>query len=229
MEFFEAQARIVRHWGYKKYNIFDVGASIGLTISRFLDLLPGSNVYGYEPLPDIAAKTKAKFSKDKNVHIFPYGLWDKDEEKVPFNRGGKVGQFSSAFPCAVWGKKYYHFSVSPTAPVAMRTLDGEVERLGIGHIHILKLDVHGAELKIFNGGHEALRRQIVDVIGVEVYFVPMFDRTPFFHEVTFELGRYGYTVYNICELASDRKIGQLMWANAIFISKRMRDKLEGET
>lgn len=225
--FFETQEWIVRRiHNYRKFNVFDVGTSVGNTVAWYDEHLPGSNIYGYEPLPDIAERARDRFAGRRNIHIIPSALGSYTGV-AEFFRGGNIGQFSSTRPLFRWGKQYTRYTLAPTDDVPMTTLDAEMERLKIARVHILKLDVHGAEIDIFRGGQEALRKQAIDVIGVEIYFVPLFEDSPLFFDLSRYLSGIGYTLYNMYGLTSHDDVGQLMWADAIFISHKVREALEG--
>jgi hypothetical protein len=86
----------------------------------------------------------------------------------------------------------------------------------INHIHLLKLDVQGAELKVLQGSTRLLARKAIGLIYAEVEFIPLYQNQPLFHDVSAWLYAYGYRCFGLYNLAYQRN-GQLTYGDAIFI------------
>ncbi|MER5727318.1 FkbM family methyltransferase [Streptomyces sp. NPDC002138] len=80
-----------------------------------------------------------------------------------------------------WGR------VLEEIPVATRRLD-EVEE--VGPFDLLKIDIQGAELMVFQGARQKLAEAVA--IHTEVSFVPLYEDQPVFGDVDQELRRQGF-------------------------------------
>jgi len=95
----------------------------------------------------------------------------------------------------------------------------------ISYIDILKVDVEGAEIKVFTGAVGKLSSHNIGLIYAEVTFVPHYEGGCLFHELSTFLSKYSYTLLNLYNLKIS-KSGQLRWGNAIFLSPQLRREFE---
>jgi FkbM family methyltransferase len=89
-------------------------------------------------------------------------------------------------------------------PVETRRLDdiGEIE-----HLDLLKIDVQGSELSVFQNGQAKLAEAVA--IQTEVSFITLYQNQPSFGEVDLELRRQGFIPHGFTE-ASRRPIGNFV-------------------
>ena len=183
-----------------------------------------AHVIGFEPNPLALDSLNAK--KSQNETYIPGVVYDGNEQelKVCMSQGmtsllepnSELLSYFFGFP--EWGKVKARLSV-PTL-----RLDDVTE---IKNIDYLKIDIQGAELKVFQNGTERLRDCLV--IHTEVEFLPMYEDQPLFSEVELFLRELGFILHRFFPLESraveplvingDKNIGlgQLFWADAIFI------------
>jgi FkbM family methyltransferase len=229
MSFCTDQVDIVKRLGHPWYNVVDIGAFKGNTVAEYRKLLPSSRVYAYDPLPSSVEMLTERFKSDPHVHIYPFAVADKRGEQTIY-LGGAKGSHSSLYPRPSSGRRYYLSNLRPDITVKTVDLDTHLHELGVGHVNIMKVDVHGAFPAIVRGAHKLLTGQKIDVIGIEVYFVEMYRRNPLFHEICTLLEGYAYGFYGVCDFLRDQENGQFTVGNAIFVSERIRaevlDKME---
>ena len=135
----------------------DIGANEGLySLFAARRVGPSGRVIAVEPSSRERAILQANLARNQidNVTVVPNALADRPgaaELKIaPTSHGGHntLGQFV-----------YEGDSAVARENVAVETLDGLVERLGIAQIDVVKVDIEGAELKLFAGGRNLLSRQ----------------------------------------------------------------------
>lgn len=116
-----------------------------------------------------------------------------------------------------------------TEPVATRRLDDIPEAAAVD---FLKIDVQGAELKVFRGAEATLRNCCL--IQAEVEFVEMYRGQPMFSDVDQYLRSQGFQFHTFAGFGTrpfkpmirnnDPNLGfrQLLWADAIYVRDWMR-------
>lgn len=221
MSFWTDQVDIVKGLNQPWYNVVDVGAFKGNTVAEFRKLLPSSRIFAYDPLPTSIDMLKERFRKDDRVHIYPYAVADKKGTQSMFF-GGAKGAHSSLYPRPSSGRRYYLSNLRPEFEVETVDLDTHLHEIGVAHVNIMKVDVHGAFPAIVRGAHKLLTGQKIDVIGIEVYFVELYRRNMLFHEITTLLEGYAYGFYGVYDFIRDRENGQYTVGNAIYVSERIR-------
>lgn len=120
--------------------IVDGGANIGDQTLRFRHFYPAARIVAIEPEPENFAVLTRNFADDEMVDLVQAAVWD---------RSGEVGiTFSdSSVSHAVSGSDTGRTVGAVTIPELM-------ERFSLPRIDILKLDVEGAEVEIFNSAQE---------------------------------------------------------------------------
>jgi len=151
--------------------VVDIGCNRGISISTFLSMRPDARVVGFEANPDLAAATKAMFSRDPRVEIRSMALGDRPAKltlHVPVYRGYRfdgLGSMDAQTARALFdGRLLYWFDprrlVVEEKPVAVRRLDDE-------HLDpdVIKLYVQGHEAAVLDGARDTLARNEPIVIA----------------------------------------------------------------
>ena len=158
--------------------IFDVGAHLGVyaTLARRFDKT--ANVHAFEPHPGTFGKLKlvaaehgfvphrlAMGEKKGTVNLFDYACSQSTgSEHASIYREAieelrEKGACKMAVPC--------------------ETVGGIAEKLGIDHLHLLKIDVEGHELHVLKGAGDIITRNAIDVIQFEFNEMNIYSRTFF--------------------------------------------------
>lgn len=129
----------------------DIGANIGWHTLHMADAVGATGkVHAYEAHPTTASyleKTITANNLTEVIDVRAYGLWDVDATlemiapEHPVNRGGSYILGETAIS-------------QNTVPVALKRLDD----MQIGHVDFVKIDVEGAEPRVWRGGRELAMR-----------------------------------------------------------------------
>jgi FkbM family methyltransferase len=144
----EVMTRLIR----PGMTVFDVGANIGWYSLSIARLTPGVQVHAFEPLPstgDYLARNIALNALD-NVHLHRFGFSNKSDSPVFYFYPEGSGNASAADLGSSSHKQEIRCPV--------RTLDSFIEETGLT-VDLVKCDVEGAELFVFQGGIETIRTQ----------------------------------------------------------------------
>ena len=204
--------------------IFDVGAYVGNVTKIYRGMFPKATIYCFEPFPDSFEELSRLADGE---HIKPYQIALCEAEGRVNLQVDSDQSCNSLFPRPTVGAKYYPGSSQNIGQIEVetQTLDTFCDSEGIGDIDILKVDVEGAELKVFEGASKRLRDKRIKLIYAEVMFVPHYKSGCLFHEVSGFLTQYGYTLFDLYGLKRAPN-GQLRWGNAIFLDRELRRELE---
>jgi FkbM family methyltransferase len=210
--------------GLPVVSIVDGGAYIGSTAIRLAGLFPRATVYAFEPQTSTREQLEANCREHPRIRPVPDALGrctTTGQLQV-----GALPYTSSLLQRPTKGKRYYPAGADLIAsqPVSVTSLDDWARSNGVQSIDIIKLDLQGYELEALVGARELLQ-QSVRLIYTEVEFVQLYEHACQFHEVAAYLRQFNFTLYNLYDLhtADD---GQLVYADAIFISLPVRSRLE---
>lgn len=221
-ESFYMQAQLLQD--RESITILDIGAYTGETVYKYVNTFSNAYVYAFEPFPDSFEKLVST-SKGMPVKPFNYAFSDNvGKMKLYVNADPSC---NSIFPRVTGSKKYYSKKAENIGhiEVCTTTIDHFCNEQKISFIDILKIDVEGAEIKVFYGGLEKFSSHAIGLIYAEVMFVPHYQGGCIFHELSAFLSKYDYTLLNFYNLKRS-KSGQLRWGNAIFLSPQIRRKFE---
>lgn len=113
------------------------------------------------------------------------------------------------------------------------TLDQFCQQENIDEIDFLHLDIQGAELKVLEGATELMTRSLLGIQS-EVEFSPLYRNQPLFSDLDSYLRCQGFSLFDlmtdhpfcrcrrsISPIYSSRRIGQLLWADALYFRDPM--------
>jgi FkbM family methyltransferase len=201
--------------------IFDVGANIGDTVAAYRRTFPDAVLHAFEPVPACMDALAGRFASDGHVKLHQKGVGAVEETSKIFLSGGKSTHSMLGRP--VDGKSY-HREDSPIVgelDISVITVDGFVERQGIDHVDVLKIDVEGAEDKVLAGAVQLLKDQKASLLCMEVMFVTHYQGQELFHQLVARLDAFGYSVFDIPHFRR-AKNGQLRWGDVIFVNEEIR-------
>jgi len=181
-------------------------------------------VTGFEPQPNGLAVLNQRKS-DLETYL-PYVIGDGSAQTLHITAmPGMTSLFEPNFAVLDWFHGFSAWSeVKQKVPVQTRRLDDLAE---ITAIDMLKIDVQGAELMVFKGAEEKLKRAVA--IHTEVCFLHLYKNQPLFGEIDLELRRLGLIPHHIhhinrrtilpaySEASPNSSLNQVLFADVIYI------------
>ena len=216
----ESQRRLINE--VQEPVIFDVGANIGDTVLKYRKLFPLSRIHAFEPYGPTFAKLSSRVNQDEKVKLHPVAV-SECNGSAPFYYNPRYHASNSLLQRPASGPIYFPKQATLNERVVVSTisidkfcLEYEVDR-----IHILKMDIQGAELMALKGASNMLEAQRISLIYLEVMFVPHYEGNPLFCDILEFLSTFGYSLYGLYDLVFARD-GQLRYSDAIFINEAVR-------
>jgi FkbM family methyltransferase len=192
--------------------VIDVGAHLGDTVSELRSRFPRSKIHAFEPYPAFAQSLRERFAGDESVEIHELALSD---------RTGYLPLVTSDLNLSLTGPLKSSSLEATYLTVAIGTIDDFLAGQGIGSVGLLKIDAEGHDLAVLRGAESSLERGAVEVIVVEVMFIPLFDHQPLFNDIYMYLAGLDYQLFDIRQ-TKKASSGQSRYANAVFIRSRTR-------
>ena len=218
----EFRALVKKALGYRSWNsdddqqrlipdakvIFDVGANVGQTAKTYRSLFPSAEIWSFEPFP-ASYESLSRALSDQRFHPVPLALSDQIATTT-LNIGGASITNSLLVRETHTGK---------TIQIQTDTVDHFCSEHGISNIDILKVDVEGAESRVFKGAQEMFSRRAVRSVFVEVYFDPVYEGMPLMWDLHAQLGEAGFRLHGLYSLWAGKN-GLLSFGNALYILPR---------
>jgi FkbM family methyltransferase len=144
-------------------------------------------VTGFDPHPQALAQLNA--SKGDLETYLPYAIGDGQQHTLKICRG--IGFASLLQPDDKVLSHFPRFSelgrvIGETA-LATRRLDDITE---LGAFDLLKIDIQGSELSVFQSGRAKLAQAVA--VQTEVSFIPLYKNQPVFGDIDLELRSLGF-------------------------------------
>jgi FkbM family methyltransferase len=187
--------------------VFDVGANVGQSAKTYRRLYPQAEIWSFEPFPATYKTLRGSLS-DERFHPMALALSDQIS-KAELNVGAVSITNSLLRRESDTGK---------TIDIQTDTVDHFCSEHGISNIDILKVDVEGAEDRVFKGAKEMFSRGSVRSVFVEVYFRPAYAGMPMFWDLNTQLNNFGFGLYGLYSLSPTRE-GLLSFGNALYVRR----------
>lgn len=207
----------------KTLTIFDIGANLGQTSLEFVECLPNSTIYAFEPDPNTFVSLNDIIRDYKNIKSYNLGFGernDKMELSISKVSGGNsllsLSENINKYAKGDWTEKV------GTKIVDITTLNMFCRDNKINKIDILKIDTQGYELKIIEGGDQVVIPSFTKVVYIEVLFVELYKQQAYFNDIYATLTKRGYKLmgfYN--KFHKVEKPHYLLWCDAVFVCEEM--------
>jgi FkbM family methyltransferase len=203
--------------------VFDVGAHVGESVLFLRRLFPTSVIYSFEPSIDSFSTLQGL--RDERTHCYNVALTDIDGSIEFFSN--KISHTNSVFRVNSESRDSLFFEEHRRSGTPVR--EGEFNmplrvpsmRLStfcsahrIDHIHLLKIDVQGAELRVLQGSGDALNS--TDCIILEIMFYDYYEHQGSFLEIESVLQPLGFRLFSISEISYNPMNGRTDWVEAIY-------------
>ncbi|WP_110917822.1 FkbM family methyltransferase [Mycolicibacterium iranicum] len=182
--------------------LIDVGANKGQFSLAFRSLRPGAGIFAFEPLPSEADVYDDVFADDLQARLTRVAL-GAEAGSAQFHVADRADSSSLLKPGLGQARAFGVRSETEIA-VDVKRLDDCIDLGELEHPILLKADVQGAELLVFDG---CSGLENVDYIYVELSFVELYNGQPLFHEVTSYLTERGFIIAGIYNQVSTKEYG----------------------
>jgi FkbM family methyltransferase len=187
--------------------IFDVGANIGQTAKTYRRLFPQAEIWSFEPFPGSFNSLCRSISGD-GFHAQPVAL--SDQIATTALNIGAVSITNSLLR--------RDSDTGRTIEIRTDTIDHFCSDHDISNIDILKVDVEGAEDRVFRGAEGLFSRQAIRSVFVEVYFRAAYEGMPLFWDLHSQLTQYGFGLHALYSLIPTGN-GALSFGNALYLQE----------
>ncbi len=147
--------------------IFDIGANVGKWAEIIQQKCKKSNIHYhlhlFEPTQGCIEILEKKFSGNELINLNRFGVSDTAQKQTIFYDQSTSG-LASLYQRDL---KNYHIELKMEEEIELRRLDNYIEEKEIPHIHLLKIDVEGHELKAFQGLGKFLDAKFIDIVQFE--------------------------------------------------------------
>jgi FkbM family methyltransferase len=144
--------------------VVDGGANVGDYTNAVLKAMGDRVVVlAFEPSDKTFARLRANVRNSAGVRFFQHGLSERQETLTLFSNAEASG-LASLYEHDL---RHEDTTLSARERVSLRPLDDVLDETGIGHIHLLKLDMEGHELSARRGARRAVDEGRIDLIQFE--------------------------------------------------------------
>lgn len=195
--------------------VLDVGASAGVYARQLRKLGFGGRIVSFEPLSDAFAELERAAAADPHWECKRLALGSKDGS-------AEINIAGNSTSSSLLAMEQRHLESAPYAAyvgkeeIPIARLDSVWSELGAdGERVYLKLDVQGLELEALKGAERSLPS--VSGIQAELSLVPLYEDSPSYLELIEYLGSRGFRLAGLEEGHDDRRTGEMLQADGIFI------------
>ena len=197
--------------------IFDVGANIGQTTQRYVELFPLASIKSFEPFGLTYRELCSRVAHMQNVQPFELAIADKSGPGDFYvNRAHFTNSMLAPSKIATDYIDEETIGNIDKMAVSAMSLDDFCDKHAVQKIDILKMDIQGGELLALKGAKRLLSSSSVGLIYTEVEFVQLYEGQPDICDLTKHLADYGFILYGLYDLHAGKN-GRLSWGDAIFV------------
>ena len=197
--------------------IFDVGAHVGETSTKYRRLFPDGKIYAFEPFPESFLALKLAFSGDNNITPLQLSLSDYSGEATFFSNNWS--HTNSLLKTSESAEQYWGDMVrtKDSLRVKVETLTDICRNYSVPTIDILKIDAQGNELNILRGALDLLRRKAIHLLYFEMIIAPTYQTQPKIDEYFSFLYGLGYRLVGLYDLVE--KDTELLQMDGLFTAR----------
>jgi FkbM family methyltransferase len=167
--FEEGEMRLLHRLAKPGFNVFDIGANIGLYSVMLGKLVgPQGKIWSFEPFAPIASylKENVKLNELENVSIFETAISD-NVGTADFHVFPEGSDVYNSLGASI--RNVEKLNAVRKIEISTTTLDNFAAAQGIQQIDLIKLDVEGAEQRVISGAEQLISRSPNIKILMELY------------------------------------------------------------
>ncbi|MBI3517473.1 MAG: FkbM family methyltransferase [Proteobacteria bacterium] len=195
--------------------IFDVGASSGHSVERFLSVFERAIIHSFEPQTAAFSTLHHRFGAHPGVRVNNVALADRigiaDLHRGSYHEASSLLAFA---PDSWWGKSQ-NVSADGTITVALDTIDHYCAEHAVTTIDLLKLDVQGAEPECLRGAQAMLAAGAVRVVQVEIILHGIYERRGSFAAIEALLAPHGFHLVTLFDVTIAPR-GEILQLDAVY-------------
>lgn len=196
--------------------VIDVGAFIGSFAYAMRTMLPGAQIYSFEPLDENYRQLVKNLSARGCFRAFQTALGDH-RGTLDFYRND-FSASSSALEMADLHRQAFPRTAHQTRiTVPLACLDDFLDEMVLQPPVLLKLDVQGYEATVLKGAGKTLEK--VNFLLSEVSFRELYTGQPLFDELHSLLARLGFAYAGSLDTMLSPLDGSILQADALFTRK----------
>jgi FkbM family methyltransferase len=143
----------------RQLTIFDVGANVGQTAQRLVQVFPNSMIYSFEPVPETFANLQRNTAHLTEVECVNVALGEElGEATMTTDRDGQNTLIAGV-------------SSSDSVTARVTTLDDFCADRAIHRVDLLKIDTEGFETFVLKGASEMLSQGSIKFVVAECDFI----------------------------------------------------------
>lgn len=205
---FVDMSRILECYGTSTPRIFDVGANIGQSITKFRRSFPTSEIHAFEPVPKSCAILRKEIEGLDGVTLNHAAVGNHTgHADVTENSSSDMSSVLPLGP-AGWGDEVQKHEVE------LISLDDYCKSRSIEKIDILKIDTQGYELEVLTGSSRLTSEKSIALVYLELIFSEMYVGMAKPHEVLAFMSQHCYTLIGLHNM--HYRDGRAGWIDAMF-------------
>ena len=196
-----------------KYNlditgVSHFGAHLGQEVPSYQEL-DINNIYLFEPQKKIFDELEIKFSKEKNIKLFNFGL-GSENKFVDLNLAPGNSGLSSSILKPGEHKNYYpdiEFAGSEKIKICI------YDDLKIKNVNFLNIDIQGYEMEALKGCVKVLENEI-DYVFIEISRKPLYEGSALVKDIDNFLSDFKFI-----RVKTKWASSKVPWADALYVKK----------
>jgi len=224
---FQRHCRLSKFLTNNSIHVFDVGANIGQSISRYRDKFPSCFITSFEPNPQAFSLLERSWGGVFGITLNPIALTNYvGRASFYVTRVSEVSSLLKPTERMIElssERKYDHETIN----VSTMTLDHYCQENSIRNVDILKLDVQGSELSVLQGAEKLLQEGKITLIYSEVTFAETYNNQTRFINIVSYLNKFNYEIWDIGSFLYTRN-DRIWAANLTFVHGSAANLLEAK-
>lgn len=197
----------------KELVVYDIGASSGNYTCMLAKLSNVSQVYAFEPIPEVFGRLQKRVRRFDNVRCFPVALGDTNGSASLHQ--SDFTHSSSLLPMAELHKtEFPHTAHTVERPVTLARLDDFAAQHDLLPPDVLKIDVQGFEDRVLAGAPAALRHARYCVL--EMSLQPLYEGSLLFEAVYDLMRSHGFRLCGFADQLTTEDSTRVLQVDGLF-------------